>query len=203
MQRYPHFYLLATGHPPMLHSPDHPPPQTLEKPTLPDDYELLGSEEKSQADELHRRRVLFYLYMVFNGGLNGRHLAGMRDSRVLLTQHLVERAEKQWSGDTLSLKGALIRISENWDHFSTSLPDPVACPISFSKSEVDTHYEKEPTWFQMNGIGDDGWVRAEDYEDAVKKNVELKQILLDGSDMPEEVRCVQEQWPFQDHDEAN
>ncbi|QSS55922.1 phosphotransferase enzyme family protein [Histoplasma capsulatum var. duboisii H88] len=204
--------LLATGHPPMLQSPDHPPPQTLEKPVLPDDYDSLSLEEKSQADELHRRRVLFHLYMVFNGGLNKRHLSGMRDPRVLLTQHLVERAEKQWSGDTFSLKGALIRITENWDHFSASLPVPVPCPISFTRSEIDTHYEQEPTWFQMNSLVeywkselqnlcDDGWVRTEAYEDAVKKNMELKQVLLDGSDTPEEERCVQEQWPFQDHEE--
>ncbi|KAK2809204.1 hypothetical protein FQN50_004040 [Emmonsiellopsis sp. PD_5] len=200
------------GHPPILQSPDHPPPQALEKPVLPDDYDSLNPEEKSQADELHRRRVLFYLYTVFNGGLNQRHLSGMRDPRVLLTQHLVERAEKQWSGDNFSLKGALIRITENWDHFSASLPEPVPCPISFTRSEIDMHYEQEPTWFQMNslveywkselqGLSDDGWVRTEAYEDVMKKNMELKQVLLDGSDTPEEERCVQEQWPFQDHEE--
>ncbi|KAK2766740.1 hypothetical protein FQN54_006054 [Arachnomyces sp. PD_36] len=204
--------LLATGHPPMLQSPDNPPPQTLEKPVLPDDYDTLSPEMKSQVDELHRRRVLFYLYMVFNGGLNKRHLSGMKDPRVLVTQHLVERAEKQWSGDTFSLKGALIRITENWDHFNASLPEPIPCPISFSKSEIDTHYEQEPTWFQMNGLveywkselqglSDDGWVRTEAYEDVVKKNMELKQVLLDGSDTPEEEQCVKEQWPFQDHEE--
>ncbi|KMU86855.1 hypothetical protein CIHG_04795 [Coccidioides immitis H538.4] len=195
--------LLATGHPPMLQSPDHPPPQTLEKPVLPNDYDSFSPEEKSQADELHRRRVLFYLYMVFNGGLNKRHLSGLRDPRVLLTQHLVERAEKQWSGDVFSLKAALIRITENWDHFSASLPEPVPCPISFARSEIDMHYEQEPTWFQMNslveywkselqGLSDDGWVRTEAYEDVVKKNMELKKVLLDGSDTQEE-RCVQEQ----------
>ncbi|EEP80854.1 predicted protein [Uncinocarpus reesii 1704] len=200
------------GHPPMLQSPDHPPPQTLEKPVLPDDYDSLSAEEKSQVDELHRRRVLFYIYMVFTGGLNERHLSGMRDPRVLLTQHLVERAEKQWSGDIFSLKGALIRIAENWDYFSASLPEPVQCPIAFTKAEIDMHYEREPTWFQMNGLveywkselqglSDDGWVRTEAYDDVVKKNMELKRVLLDGSDTPEEERCVQERWPFQDHEE--
>ncbi|KKZ68406.1 hypothetical protein EMCG_00175 [[Emmonsia] crescens] len=180
--------LLATGHPPMLQSPDNPPPQTLKKPVLPENYDSLSPEEKSQVDELHRRRVLFYLYMVFNGGLNERHLSGMRDPRVLLTQHLVERAEKQWSGDTFSLKGALIRVTENWDHYNAELPKSMNGLVEYWKSE-------------LQGLSDDGWVRTEAYEDTIKKNMELKQVLLDGSDTPEEERCVQEQWPFQDHEE--
>ncbi|OJD22058.1 hypothetical protein ACJ73_06598 [Blastomyces percursus] len=175
----------------MLQSPDNPPPKTLEKPVLPDNYHSLGPEEKSQVDELHRRRALFYLYMVFNGGLNEQHLAGMRDPRVLLTQRLVAR---------------------NWDHFTVELSNPFPCPISFTESEVELYYGQEPTWVQVNGLVEywkselqgmrnDGWVRTEAYEDAIKKNMELKQVLLNGSDTPEEERCVQEQWPFQDHEE--
>ncbi|KAL2365647.1 hypothetical protein RJZ56_001407 [Blastomyces dermatitidis] len=180
--------LLATGHPPMLQSPDNPPPKTLEKPVLPDNYHSLSPEEKSYVDELYRRRVLFYLYMVFNGGLNKQHLAGMRDPCVLLTQHLVERMEKQWSGDIFSLKGALIHITENWDHYNAELPNHMNGLVEYWKSE-------------LQGMSDDGWVRTEAFEDAIKKNMELMQVLLDGSDTPEEERCVQEQWPFQDHEE--
>ncbi|GBF59736.1 altered inheritance of mitochondria protein 9 [Trichophyton mentagrophytes] len=204
--------LLATGHPRLFQSPDQPPPRTLEKPSLPDNYQSLDLEQKSQADELYRRRTLFYIYMAFNGGLNKKHLSGMKDPRVLLSQHLVERAEKQWSGDVFSLKGALIRIYENWHLFNAHLSEPVPCPISFTQSEIDAYYEQEPTWFEMNGLveywkselgglGDDGWVKTEAYEDTLKKNMELKQVLLEGSDTPEEERCVQEQWPFQDHEE--
>lgn len=204
--------LLTAGHPPFLQSPDDPPPPILQKPALPDDYDSLGPEEKSQVDELYRRQSLFYIYTAFNGGLNKRHLSGMRDPRVLLTQHLVERAEKQWSGDVFSLKGALIRVIENWHRFNEALPKPVPCPISFSKSEVEAYYEQEPNWFEANflieywkselgGLNDDGWVRTEMYEDTVKKSLELKQVLLDGCDTPEEERLVQEQWPFQDHEE--
>ncbi|DAA75079.1 TPA_exp: Uncharacterized protein A8136_2177 [Trichophyton benhamiae CBS 112371] len=204
--------LLATGHPPMFQSPDQPPPRTLEKPSLPDNYDSLDPKQKSQADELYRRRTLFYIYMAFNGGLNKKHLSGMKDPRVLLSQHLVERAEKQWSGDVFSLKGALIRIYENWHLFNAHLSEPLPCPISFTQSEIDAYYEQEPTWFEMNGLveywkselgglGDDGWVRTEAYEDTLKKSMELKQVLLEGSDTPEEERCVQEQWQFQDHEE--
>lgn len=151
--------------------------------------------------------------MAFNGGLNERHLSAMQDPRVLLTQHLVDRAEKKWSGDTFSLKGALIRVAENWNAFRTrsDLPEPVPCPISFPASEVDMYYEQEPTWFQMNAlmeywrselqVSDDGWVKSESYDELVEKSKEMKQELIEASDTPEEVRCVQEQWPFQDHEE--
>ncbi|EER39370.1 conserved hypothetical protein [Histoplasma capsulatum H143] len=164
-------FLLVTGRPPMFQSPDNPPPKTLEKPVLPDNYDSLGPEEKSQVDELHRRRVLFYLYKVFNGGLNERHLSGMRDPHVLLTQHL--------------------------DNYNAELPNPVRCPISFTEFEVEMHYNQEPTWFQMNGLveywksemqglSDDGWART----------VGLKHGLLDGSDTLEEERCNVTMLPY-------
>lgn len=79
----------------MLQSPDHSSSQTSQKSALSDEYDSLDSEKKSQVDELHKRRVLFYIYMMFNNDLNKRHLSEMSDSRVLLIQHLVEKVEKQ------------------------------------------------------------------------------------------------------------
>ncbi|EFR05309.1 hypothetical protein MGYG_08320 [Nannizzia gypsea CBS 118893] len=189
-----------------------PPPRTLEKPTLPDNYDSLSPDQKLAVDEIYRRRALHYIYMAFTGGLNEPHLAGMTDPRVLVTQHLVERAEKKWSGDIFSLKGALIRIKENWDCFNERLPEPIPCPISFPESEITGYYEQEQTWFEMNllvehwkselqGVNDDGWVRAEAYDEAVQKNAEIKQGLLNDSDTEEERQYVLQQWPSQDHEE--
>ncbi|EFQ97585.1 hypothetical protein MGYG_00625 [Nannizzia gypsea CBS 118893] len=39
--------LLATGHPPVFRGPDQPPPRTLEKSSLPDDYDSRSPEQKS------------------------------------------------------------------------------------------------------------------------------------------------------------
>lgn len=63
-----------------------------------------------QVDELIRRQSLYYMYRVFNGGLDKIYLG------VLQRQHVVDFAGSQWSGNLISLRGALMRIREFWDH---------------------------------------------------------------------------------------
>ncbi|PLB47161.1 hypothetical protein P170DRAFT_511807 [Aspergillus steynii IBT 23096] len=87
--------LLTAGNPPLFDNPDSEPPSSLEKPSLPEDYSSLSREEQSRADELHRRRMLFYLYMVFNGRDNKTHLEALRYPLSPLRQHVVDRAGRQ------------------------------------------------------------------------------------------------------------
>ncbi|KAE8397671.1 hypothetical protein BDV37DRAFT_265137 [Aspergillus pseudonomiae] len=105
--------LLTAGNPPLFENPDSEPPKGLEKPSLPENYSSLSPEEQSNADELHRRRMLFYMYMVFNGRDNKAHLEALRYPLMSLRQHIVDRAGRQWSGNVITLKGALIRLTEH------------------------------------------------------------------------------------------
>ncbi|KAL1964763.1 hypothetical protein VTN77DRAFT_6630 [Rasamsonia byssochlamydoides] len=107
--------LLTAGNPPLFENPDPEPPKGSEKPSLPADYESLDPEEKSHADELYRRRMLFYLYMVFNGKDNRPYLDALRYPALMLRQNLVDRAGRQWSGNIITLKGALVRAVAHWD----------------------------------------------------------------------------------------
>lgn len=77
-------------------------------------YENLPEEEKAEADELYRRRLVYHYYRIFNGGLNKPHLHALRDPLLLPRQHLVDRAGRQWNGNLTTLKGALLRMVEYW-----------------------------------------------------------------------------------------
>lgn len=132
--------LLVAGHPKLFENPDPYPPKGLAEPELPADYESLSVEEGSQADELHRRRVLYQLYRVFNGGLNKQHLEALRDPLLILRHYLVDRAGRQWNGDLVILKGALIRIMENWHQIQTYSSKEAECPVKFSESEIEENY---------------------------------------------------------------
>ncbi|KAI9844752.1 MAG: Phosphotransferase enzyme [Sclerophora amabilis] len=205
--------LLVAGHPTIFENPDSSPPKGLEKPALPHDYDLLSPEERSHADELHRRKVLYYLYRVFNGGLNKQHLEALRDPFLLPRQHLVDRAGRQWSGNLITLRGALIRIVENWDSAAAAASEVSGCPVKFDESEVEEHYKQEPDWLDFNlvvdhwrselgDLSEEGWLRTDLYEDAVEKNKALKEHFLgEAEGDEEELRIVDEHWPFQDHEE--
>ena len=200
--------LLVAGNPPLFRNPDNEPPKNFEKPSLPEDYDSQGPEKKIQADELHRQRTLFYLYMIFNGKDNKPHLEALRHPMLMLCQHLVDRAGKPWSGNTISLKGALVRIVNNWDQLAPGIP----CPVRFDAIDEEEFMRIEKRWFEasilleqwrlvLDDLGQDGWVRNESYDKVVEMNRQLKKEWLDKAENEEDLHSVEKYWPFRDHEE--
>jgi len=198
------------GHPPLFENPDPRPPKDFESPSLPEEYDSLSPDEKTQADELHRQRMLFYLYMIFNGRDNKPHLDALRYPILLPLQHLVDRAGRQWSGNTITLKGALVRIINNWDQ----LAQEISCTVHFDADDEEEFLHTEGHWFAatilsehwrsvLDHLGHDGWVRNESYEKVVEMNRQLKREWLDEAEDDEDRLCVEEYWPYQDHEELD
>ncbi|KAL1854990.1 hypothetical protein Plec18170_004402 [Paecilomyces lecythidis] len=204
--------LLVAGYPRAFENPDTEQSSRLEEPSLPTDYETLPPDEKLEAEELYRRRLLFYYYRVYNGHFNKAHLQALRDPLLLPRQFLVDRASRQWSGNLMSLKGALVRMIVYWPH----LPDTqgVPCPVQFHEEELDGFAEKEEQWFEVNqvvnywreqvGVNEDGWVSNERYEEAVERIAELKASLIAIAEGDEEdIQYLEKGWLFRDRDEIN
>jgi hypothetical protein len=142
--------LLATGYPRAFGSPDPEPPLKLEQPSLPPDIETLSNEAKLEAETLYDRHLLFYYYRIFNGNFNKPNIEALRDPLLRPRQHLVDRAGRQWTGNLLTLKGALIHMAEYWPH----LPDTagVSCPVQFSEAELADFHEQEENLFAVNTV---------------------------------------------------
>ena len=205
--------LLNSGHPVLFENPDPVPPRGLKKPTLPENYGQLSSEEKTQADELYRRRILYHLYHVFTGVYNRLHKEALYEPFRQPRQYLVDRAGRQWSGNLVSLRGSLIHLVQNWHWLGH--PKDVQCPIAFTDAEIEAHNEEESAWSdgvalenhwrqELGDMNEEGWIRTEMFDNAVIKNKELKQKWLDtAEDDEEEQRRVIEGWPYQDHEEVS
>ncbi|OBU00470.1 Phosphotransferase enzyme [Pseudogymnoascus verrucosus] len=143
-------FLLAAGNPPIFENPDPTPPKDYVAPTLPENYASLNPDEKEYADELHRRRMLFYLYMIFNGKDNNDHFSAMRSPLLAQRQHLIDRAGMQWTGNTVTLQGALMRVVDGWGLLALEGHGGVECPVSFGAEESEAFYELEKNWFNAN-----------------------------------------------------
>ncbi|EFQ99303.1 serine/threonine protein kinase [Nannizzia gypsea CBS 118893] len=206
--------LLMAGNPPMFDNPDSEPPKDLKQPSLPPDYDTLSAEEKEYADELHRRRMLFWLYMVFNGRDNKPHLAALRYPLLMQRQHLADRAGRPWSGDFITLKGAILRIVFNWGIILGNRAGTIKCPVQFSKKEEEEFYAIEEQWFQFNiltehlrsrldNLSEDGWVRNGSYNKVVAMNKEFKEEWLARGEDDDDQFLVEKGWPFQDHEEVD
>ncbi|PWY64178.1 hypothetical protein BO83DRAFT_402664 [Aspergillus eucalypticola CBS 122712] len=150
---------------------------------------LLAAGYPPEADELYRRRLLSYHYRIFNGHYNKPHLEALRDPILLPRQHLVDRAGRQWSGNLVTSKGALVRVGKH-------------CPLKFSAEEVNDFHDEEQTWLNLNkvvsqwydqvgGVSEEGWVSNECYDETVQRVAELKSALLAKG------------WLFRDRDVSN
>ncbi|DAA78686.1 TPA_exp: Uncharacterized protein A8136_2471 [Trichophyton benhamiae CBS 112371] len=206
--------LLVAGNPPMFNNPDSEPPKDLEKPSLPPDYDTLSAEEREHADELHRQRMLFWLYMVFNGRDNKPHLTALRYPLLMPRQHLVDRAGRQWTGNFITLKGAILRVVSNWHIILGKRAGRIECPVNFTKEEDEEFYAIEEQWFQFNiltehlrskldHLSEDGWVRNESYDKVVALNKEFKEEWLARGEDDDDRFLVEKGWPFQDHEEVD
>ena len=202
-------FCLTAGAPPMCKNPDPQPPKDLKQPYLPTNYSALPSNEKSLADDLHRRRMLFWLYIVFTGNYNPDHLAVLRLPMLYLRQELVDRAGRPWNGNFMTLKGLLIRAVQHWGQLALNLG---GCPIQFSDTEKEEFFNVEEDWIKMNilvehwrselfHVSQDGWVRNEVFRDAVEENRKLREMWLGNGEDDEDRECVEKGWPFQDREE--
>lgn len=202
--------LLTAGYPKLFENPDPDPPEGLEPPKYPESYDTMDPHTKSQIDELVRRRSLFYLYRVFNGGLNKLHLEALRDPLILPRQYLVDSAGRQWAGNLMSLRSALMRMCDIWDYVPGK-DDGFKCPIGFPEQEVSKQTEDDPMWSNLNalvshwrdeldGLTEEGWVRTESYDHAVKRNQSLIEEFSEGAS-EDEIEKIKRGWPFQDHEE--
>ncbi|OJD10857.1 hypothetical protein ACJ73_09674 [Blastomyces percursus] len=206
--------LLAAGNPTLFEKPDSEPPKDYSKPTLPEDYESFGPDEKSQADELYRRQMLFYLCMIFNAKDNKPHFNALHCPMLMLIQHLVDRAGRPWSGNIVTLKGALLRVINSWDTLMSIRSQKAPCPFRFDPDDEKDFYQLEENWFKSNllvehwrslldDVGQDGWVQNESFERVMEVNKQLKKLWIDEGEDEEDVRSVENFWPFQDHEETD
>lgn len=201
---------LVAGYPKLFENPDSELPADLTPPKYPDDYDSMDAAKKAQVDELIRRQSLFYLYRVFNGGLNKIHLKALQDPLTLLRRHLVDTAGHQWAGNLMTLRSALMRTCEFWDHAPGKEPK-TGCPVEFSRQEIESQTENDPMWCNLNalvnywrdelgGLTEEGWIRTESYDHAVKRNQSLiEEFSKDGSE--DELEKIKRGWPFQDREE--
>ncbi|WEW56252.1 hypothetical protein PRK78_001691 [Emydomyces testavorans] len=205
--------LLVAGYPRAFENSATDEPLGLEEPKLPHEYDSLSVEDKAEADELYRRQTLFYYYRVFNGVFNKPHLSALLDPLLHPRKHLVDRAGRQWSGNLMTLKGALVRMTEYW----SLLPDTkgIQCPVEFKPQELEEFQKQEEIWFcfnavvnqwrdELGGVNEDGWISNEQYGNAVRKARELKEtLILEAEGDEEDIVLLNRRWPFGDQEEVN
>ncbi|KDQ05815.1 hypothetical protein BOTBODRAFT_182191 [Botryobasidium botryosum FD-172 SS1] len=197
---------LQAGICPVFSREDEPLPTNLKRPTLPDNYSGPSPEEKEIADEPHRQREVQHFYLLCTSQMAREHWDALHSNHSLTRQHLVEQAAVPWRGEVSALRASLINIVDYWHEIA---PAGTPCPIGFSDKERELHAEREEeakglaefvsALSDVMGIGEQGWVQSEDFDEAMKKHDELKAQWLasaEGAESEEVRNEVLQWWPF-------
>ncbi|PCH00721.1 Hypothetical protein PENO1_046630 [Penicillium occitanis (nom. inval.)] len=123
-------------------------------------------------------------------------------------------AGRQWSGNIVTLKEALLRLATHWDQLVDGNQEQIQCPVHFDPKEAEEFFVLEDNWFKasilvehwrsiLDDLGQDGWVKHESYEDVVEKNHQLKKQWLAEAEDGDDFISVDRFWPFQDHEELD
>jgi hypothetical protein len=127
----------------------------------------------------------------------------------VLRSRLFHHASNPWEGETLELKVALIRATERWE---TLTGEGAPCPVVFDAEDVreTTKLNEEQrkadkafeVWQNMLGLGPEGWVPTQHYEEAVALCRQMKEEALTEATSEEERAEIMAHWPWDDMDEG-
>jgi hypothetical protein len=203
----PTFFL--AGVPQRLQNHDDPVSESMTPPLLPENFDELDETERTNAEEVYRRRLVHYHYVQYTEECNKLHYDALTDPMCVLRSRLFYHASNPWEGETLELKVALMRATERWETL-TGRGGP--CPIEFDAedvrgttklNEVQTKADKAfEVWQNILGLGPEGWVPTQHYEESVALCKQVKEESLTEATSEEERAEIMTQWFWDDMDEG-
>lgn len=205
---------LQAGIPGSLQNYGDPISESLTEPRLPVDFDVENEMEQIKQVLLLRKRQLHYTYVKETSRLNHAHGEVLSDGLCILRRKLFRHASEPWEGDCLSLKADLVELTKQWSNLRPSATGEThhKCPVEFSKKEVleslsltgateavDSQFQ---ACLEIIGVGSEGWVPAEQYDNARQRERQLREDTLNEAESDEERIQIRDHWIFDDFDET-
>ncbi|OAL43944.1 hypothetical protein IQ07DRAFT_616089 [Pyrenochaeta sp. DS3sAY3a] len=190
--------------------------EDLITPELPQDFDQLSEEKQFEQALLLRRRQLHYFYVAATAKSNPVHYDALTHNFSTLRRKVFDHASSPWEGDNISLKADLINLQKNWCSITASNsniahPAKPACPITFSEAEVEDCLRLNAAQLEADkllqtcrdaiGIGTEGWVPLDQYDEVKQREAKLKAEALEAAESEHERLMLHEHWIFDDFDE--
>jgi hypothetical protein len=186
--------------------------ESFQFPALPENFESLLEDEKEKEMELYRRRQLHYYYLGYTSRFNEDHFRAMGNPGLVARNRLYDVACRPWEGDNMSLKAEMINSSLHWPEIADDRNNSTF-PVKYTEEEIkecldiDAQQKRADTQMQKFrdylGINLEGWVPAGMYDEAKQKADGLKSHLMGIAESEEERKEINNNWPFQDHEELD
>ncbi|KAM5433157.1 hypothetical protein MferCBS31731_007154 [Microsporum ferrugineum] len=180
--------------------------ESMQFPSLPDNFDDLGEMEQFSEVELLRRRQIHYFYVRRTAEMNTEHYNALMNDVNTLKRKLFHHASDPWDGDDITLKADLIHLRKHWPKLTGGSGTP--CPITYSDDEATTCVQLDQAQVEADeqlqacreaiGVGTEGWVPRELYEEVKQREQKLKSDAFDAAETDEERAKIREHWIFDD-----
>ena len=182
--------------------------QSMTPPSRSENLDEMGEAQRDGEEYRYRCRLVHYHYVISTMECNPLHYAAFTDRLYALRGRLFLYAGGPWEGETSDLKAALIQAMNKWEELTGG---GVPCPLEFDVKDLDEtaaldkELSRATQGFEFlqsrGGVGEEGWVPAEDYEGAVAFFKEWKEKALAGAESAKEREEIEVHWPWDDMDE--
>jgi hypothetical protein len=182
--------------------------ESLQIPELPPNFDELDERERFEQVLLLRKRQLHHFYVTRTAKLNPVHHGALTHGYSILRRKLFCHASDPWEGDIVTLKTDLIELTRTWPKI---VQFEGGCPIAYSQEASDDCLrlcnaqveadEQFQTCRDVVGVGPEGWVPCEQFEEAKLREQKLKADALEAAESDAERDTVRENWFFDDFDE--
>ncbi|KAJ6102628.1 hypothetical protein N7486_005055, partial [Penicillium sp. IBT 16267x] len=184
---------------------------SLQIPSLPDNFDDLEEMEQYQQADIYRRRHLHYLYVQLTAKMNREHYEALTADLNTLRRRLFHHSSDPWEGDNVTLKADLVTLSKKWRELDCDMTTP--CPILYSDEESIECLRLEKAQSEADeqlqacqeaiGVGIEGWVPISQYDEAKVCERKLKADALEAAETDEQRAIVRANWIFDDFTEED
>ncbi|KAE8353819.1 kinase-like domain-containing protein [Aspergillus coremiiformis] len=118
-------------------------PQSLQIPSLPDDFDEMGIDEQRQSRAIFRLEEANLYYTAATGVHNDKHMDVLKLPHLGMQQYLLRQTGYPWDADVINLRVALVGITTPsvWGKISSAV-----CPVGFSDEEREAALAESQEW---------------------------------------------------------
>ncbi|KAJ5927863.1 kinase-like domain-containing protein [Penicillium verhagenii] len=182
-------------------------PQSLQIPSLPDNFDEMSIDEQRQSKTIFRLEEANLFYTAATGIHNDQHMTVLKLPYLGMLQYLLRQTGYPWDADVINLRAALVGITTPsvWSKISSA-----ACPVVFSDEEREAAMADSQEWNESEqllsrvrehlNIDLEGGTDPDDFERAVEGNRQFRMEMVRQAEEDQQ-EISWRNWPYKDKED--
>ncbi|KAJ6104056.1 Mitochondria protein Fmp29 [Penicillium sp. IBT 18751x] len=182
-------------------------PQSLQIPSLPDDFDTMGIDQQRQSRAVFRLEEANLYYTAATGVHNDKHMDMLKLPHLGMRQYLLRQTGYPWDADVINLRAALVGITTPsvWSSISSAV-----CPVIFSNEERESAMAESQEWNESEqllsrvrehlDIDPEGGTESDNFERAVEGNWQIRMEMIRQAEVGQR-EISWRNWPYKDEDD--